>query len=298
MHNNVCTHCSANKSDKPYWDMRSNALWRSTEVGGAEAGKLMSGPLTGLTGFTGDIVWPDVLHCLYWGSARDAVSSILIMLCLCLYVFGRGTIEWALEQAGLEWDEYCKRIKYKSGIGHFNRKTLGYTKRKSAPQIKCKAMDVKVMVGWLSEKLCGMANAYEESPEFGLAQGCVFWLNMFINVLEVADLILTPRQCQVAIKAGENYAMFYSALRKWANGVRLKLFLQRPKFHKFLHRVVQRLKKCRINPRYFDCFGDENLIGIVCNVAKICHPLAVGKSCIARWQAWCAEKWRHAEGEQ
>jgi hypothetical protein len=232
MHRYTCIQCDANKDTHPYWDCRPEASWRSTVRSDSASALFCHGPLKSLIGFSVNIIWPDLLHVLFWGTGRDAVSSLIILFGVVLSICGGCNVAEKLEATGLEWCAWCARVGYKSNCPHFNVKTLKYPTRKSAPQITAKAMDVKCMVQWLWESMpeWTVRVPAEFLEPANAAKACVTWLYAFIVILEVAGLVLTPLQVEKAVEAGENFLLFYSALRQWANDHGMRLFLQRPKW--------------------------------------------------------------------
>ncbi len=254
---------------------------------------LCSGPILHLVGWHPDHVYPDVLHVLYWGCARDFCSSVIILAAVMGYAFGVGTISERLRKASLHWKAWCTRNSYKPATKSFNRKNMKWKKRADLPQVPGKAMDILKMTGWLAE-VCAEWAAFDPTHSMsGTAATGAAWLHAFVVTLERGGLFLTAREQQEAHYSGYAWMRAFSKLRTWACSLGLKLFAMRPKSHKFMCRVLDRLLVSPLNPRYFACFADEGLVHHICAIAKKCHPLQVGRACLSRLQAMIGKRWQN-----
>jgi hypothetical protein len=81
---------------------------------------------------------------------------------------------------------------------------------------------------------------------------------------------------------GNMLASMYSQLADLAFRMEFKLWKMNPKLHCFIHLCVHQAPYCG-NPRYFWCYGDEDLIGQLVDIAKGVHPATLAVSVLYKW---------------
>ena len=55
-----------------------------------------------------------------------------------------------------------------------------------------------------------------------------------------------------------------------------------PKLHQ-LHHIILDVIDDQNNPRFFHCFGDEDMVGIMLKLAKSCHASTVVRNCVDKY---------------
>ena len=83
-------------------------------------------------------------------------------------------------------------------------------------------------------------------------------------------------------KLGGRLAYLYQQLSARAYGQGLKLWKMSPKLHLFVH-------LCEIqcvmygNPRYYWTYADEDLVGMMVEIAETCHPATMAFTVLFKW---------------
>ena len=81
---------------------------------------------------------------------------------------------------------------------------------------------------------------------------------------------------------GQQFVGIYTALATEAKREGVKMWKLVPKFHLFLH-LCEWQAITHGNPRYFWTYPDEDLAGIMADVAKSCHPTTMATSALFKW---------------
>ena len=83
-------------------------------------------------------------------------------------------------------------------------------------------------------------------------------------------------------KVGQQLVGLYTALATQAQQGRVKMWKLNPKLHLFLH-LCEWQAVSHGNPRYYWCYPDEDLAGIMADVAGSCHPMTMPVNTIFKW---------------
>jgi hypothetical protein len=120
--------------------------------------------------WTSRIIWGDILHLLYIGSAKDFIASVIKLFLLCGFFEGSNW-ELKLESAYASFFKWCKQHGFRPSIWKIDvKQPLGY------PEINGKAFDVKLMIGWtasLALQYTGEHHVVLQTATFCLARPAV-----------------------------------------------------------------------------------------------------------------------------
>ena len=107
-------------------------------------------------------------------------------------------------------------------------------------------------------------------------------LNRFYELLDSeARFFNAPAKTEVA-KLGMDLLILYSQLSTEAKNERRKQWKWNPKHHLFQHLCEWCISECG-NPRFFWCYGDEDLVGKLIEVARSCHPRTMAEVAMFKW---------------
>ena len=77
-------------------------------------------------------------------------------------------------------------------------------------------------------------------------------------------------------------AMVYSALATKACEEKIKLWKMMPKLHIFVHLCEWQAVEVA-NPRSYWTYADEDLVGLLVEVAQSCHPRTLAPAALMKW---------------
>ena len=100
----------------------------------------------------------------------------------------------------------------------------------------------------------------------------------FIGI--VTNTVLQETQCEMRT-LGQKLAKIYSDLSRDAFSKGSKLWKMNPKLHLFEHLTQHQISFG--NPRFFWCYSDEDLIGLVTEISKTVHPRTLPVSTLFKW---------------
>ena len=95
-------------------------------------------------------------------------------------------------------------------------------------------------------------------------------------------LILSDAAKDELALLGKRLAGIYTALATSAKEAGVKMWKLMPKLHLFLH-LCEWQAQSHGNPRFFWTYADEDLAGIMADVAASCHTLTVETSALFKW---------------
>ena len=121
-------------------------------------------------------------------------------------------------------------------------------------------------------------SAGEDRKILGVCQ----MLREFYNALDSESQFLSPSAKLDVPKLGIRLVALYTSLATDAQRKGLKLWKLQPKLHLFLHLCeVQAITHG--NPRYYWTYADEDLMGIMADIASSCHPRTMAMSAMFKW---------------
>jgi hypothetical protein len=141
-------------------------------------------------------------------------------------------------------------------------------------QFACKAAQAPLLTAWLQSL---SASFSEHCPaackaEADLVSVCLWGLSTYFAVLKSGDRFLTQSEADLLGRAGLTLLLSYSELARLSGGAYLWHIV--PKFHMFQH-LYEDAQGDKYNPRFFTCFGDEDLTGKLLRIARTGHSTTV-----------------------
>jgi hypothetical protein len=65
----------------------------------------------------------------------------------------------------------------------------------------------------------------------------------------------------------------------------------RPKHHQLSH-LTSGIRRDLRNPKYFGCINDEDMLGQVCSVARVCHRRSIPVAVLTRYLLRIVRRWK------
>ena len=289
-----CFKCLADFGfDHPFTDFGREATWRKTLIGHREfldcvftTCAYMSGVFK-FPGFQYSYIDYDLMHC----------SDLGILLVL------EANILWEIfKDLGGTWDRpgnalaqlllmirlASKRLRMQPPINNLTMTMI----RKSGqpPKMALKAAEARHLLPvlcYIQEKIMPPKNPHDE-----LRAQCTKHMNNLYEELVAwcnapGDLCMHQTR---TTESGRRHVLLYAELAREALDATGECMFWRiyPKHHAFLHVIEDQLTKCG-NPRRHWCYGDEDAIGDVADMAEGLHPSTLHRSVVDKTVV-CARK--------
>ena len=262
-----------------YTDWGPAAAWRTTTLTNDAFWALGRSPtvLAQLPGWRLSQCRPDSMHVVNLGLAHLLIGNALWYFATrCLHtmlpVDGIAQLPAGASMSDRLWDlqlrfkAWLRVRKLQCSIRRFTVAALHREKSTHVCMFLCKAAQAPPLVGWLSELASDFA-AVSNDPHAGVVAGCLWGMATYFDVLKSGGRFLTNDECHRLDEAGHAFLYLYSELTRASHDA---LWRITPKFHQFQHLVLDALEdKC--NPRFFTCFGDEDMVGKMLTLSRTGH---------------------------
>jgi hypothetical protein len=298
----ICSRCWAHKTLPAllYTNFGVDAGWRLARVSNEEflralarkAGREQWSGLVAVPGFHLSLIWDDFLHAVYLHApGSNAAGSALVELAE-RGAFGplaRATDRDAvLGVAFHRFGHWCghKGATSTACESDFTEGALGWA---AFPELGGKGADIKLAICWLASEALVFAGRSPGRVE-KLIASCLQCLARLIDILDANGMFLDEKPRLHAMECGWGFLQAYAALASdaMASG-KLRWRLQ-PKLHTVAEMIL-RLESSRLNPRFTQCFMDEDFVGRVARLSRMCHPRAVGLRTLQRYLAQLTARW-------
>ena len=246
-----------------FGDHRECAGWTKTCV--STASYVRAGgqsPFLAMPGFSLDLSLPDCMHVLFHnGLVSQIVGSVLKERCR-EHAFAGDTLEAQLLDAHssfMSWlgSQEHTRNDDRHFVQPFSTLSMHMEPDYEYPTVSTsyKCMTVLHMLFWLASQHAVDGSFYLRCRSVML----VSFAN-FASVTRNGDFLLSTEEQRLAHRSGRvgllNFQ--YLALENLKQGI--SLYRSLPKSHQFDH-VIHRLKTSRFNSAYWECWGEETLLG-------------------------------------
>jgi hypothetical protein len=115
-----------------------------------------------------------------------------------------------------------------------------------------------------------------------LALGIAQCLVRFYSILMSESQFLTPGVRTELPELGNLLASMYSKIATLCFNADLRLWRLSPKLHLWLHLTEDQVVEFG-NPRFWWCYGDEDLVGQMIELAKGLHPSTMSAVLLTKW---------------
>ena len=229
-------------------------------------------------GFRLDCVMIDVLHTVDQGVASHIIANIMWVFAVVRGVIGGANQAERVANLHNHMQKLYKTMKERTKVqGKLSVERI----RTSGnwPKLKAKAAATRHLAKYalsLVQEFGG--KSVEDRRMLGVCQQLV----RFYAILDTESHFLSaPARIELP-KVGQQLVGLYTALAADAKERGQKLWKLMPKLHLFLH-LCEWQSLAHGNPRYCWTYADEDLAGMMAEVAGSCHPATLAPSGLFKW---------------
>jgi hypothetical protein len=292
-HNSCCHLCDATVDGAlVYTNFSSDAPWRGTlvshDVWMAAAEEHQHGlcPLCAVPGWHLQSIKIDTMHTLCLGLGRHVNGNLVLELCA-EGVYGRGPRSDKLKRCWLEFRHWCANNGVSCSQKCFTKERVRLVQT-DHPELRTKAWNSRLFSAFLAHKL-GTACPLEGN---GALRATLAWaVAEFYLVMEMEGRFMSGEGVQRLAFAGQAMLQVYHALAQEAAENGRAMYGLRPKMHMLSHLIAQ-VETDKVNPRFFHCFKDEDMIGRTVKVAAKCHRTTISLRMMERYMLRLCLRWR------
>ena len=283
----MCWLCRASSTNPALAWVRyaADAGWRKTRWDHESymkylraAGFLIPALLAVAIGFRLDCIMIDVLHTVDQGVASHIIANVMWVFAVVRKVFGGKTQEENVQRLYAHMQKWYKGLKSKTRMQ--GKLTVERLRTKGGwPKLKAKAAATRHLAAYaLHLAQTFGTGTVEDKQILGVCQ----MLSEFYNVMQSESQFLSAAAKLDVPKVGYRLVALYTALATDAKRKGLKLWKLQPKLHLFLH-LCEWQAITHGNPRYYWTYADEDLMGIMAEIASSCHPRTMAMSALFKW---------------
>ena len=284
----MCFLCFASSTIRAlsWTDNAATALWRATllthetYLASLVADSKPCPRLFQAKGLRLDCITIDVLHCLDLGVAAHVIGNVLFIIGVLRGAFGGSTYDERVRKLDSHLKKWYKQRKEKYLLQ--GKLTLERIRTKASwPKLKSKAAACRSLVPYALE----LIQTYGDKEGDGAILDVCQLLTRFYFILHQEQLFLSQGARDELADLGLEFARQYAVLAKRAFDSGFKLWKMSPKLHMFMHLciIVSTPHGIFINPRFYWCYADEDLVGQLIEVAETCHASTVAVSALFKW---------------
>jgi len=238
--------------------------------------------LRNATGFRLECVLVDVMHACDLGICAAIMGNVLWILAVRRRVFGGRTMADAVELMQIDLKAWYTQVKENSRLkGKLSVARLrgqdGY------PKLKAKAAATRHMLPYaisLMKRFAVTDGGSDEKTHDDRATLVMGYLQRFYDILYEEGQLMTQHAKSEIAEVGRRLAVIYVALARDSLRAETRLWKPTPKLHVFVHLCEW---QSLLNPRSFWCYADEDLVGLMVEVAESVHPRTVAASAMFKW---------------
>lgn len=169
-------------------------------------------------------------------------------------------------------------------VPRFTIKNIHRENSNDVIHFKCKASKSPILVSWLAEITMEVMNKCPDpmKKEAELASTCAWAMAQYFHTLRTAGRWFDDRELEQINDAGHTFLHIYSELARQATSPGEWHIV--PKFHQFHHLILDSMED-RNNPRFFHCFGDEDMVGQMLTLARAGHATTVVDNALDNYTA-------------
>ena len=152
-----------------------------------------------------------------------------------------------------------------------------------------KAANIKHALLFCSRELPLCSCSVASNSEVELAATCLWALDSWIQITDSSGMILSEAQAEECMRLGRIHLKSDVSLAKTAFDAHVLRWKVRPKLHYLDHWF--RAQVNLLNPRIFQCYGEEDLMGRVARLAAQVHRNVVGHRTLMRYCLLLSCRW-------
>ena len=221
----------------------------------------------------------DTLHTVDQGIASHIVGNVIWLVVVSRKKLG-GTSKESLIAAV---NQHLKQWYKSAGAGlHKLQGKLTIERvrtRGSWPKLKAKAAATRHLAAYA---LHLMSTFGRDTAEDRRALAVCQLLVKFYELLDSEGVYLSKASKAEISKLGTRICILYSGLAADAAAAGVKMWKMNPKLHLFAHLCEWQASEVG-TPRCFWTYADEDLVGLLVEVAESCHPQTMAVSALFKW---------------
>ena len=283
----MCFMCRASARDGPLAWVRfgPGAGWRKTRWTHEtymrflrQAGLAIPVLLTICVGFRLDCVMIDVLHTVDQGVASHIVANVLWAFAVCRKVFGGNTQKEQVANLFAHMNRWYAKVKEKTKLQ--GKLTVERLRTKGDwPKLRAKAAATRHLARYALQLCHEFGRAAEEDRK--MVAVCQL-LVRFYEIMDSESQFLGAAAKRELPTLGMQLVGIYTDLATAAIKKKLKQWKLSPKLHLFQH-LCEWQCLSHGNPRFYWTYSDEDLAGLMSEVAASVHPATMSTSAIFKW---------------
>ena len=229
-------------------------------------------------GFRLECICIDHLHCVDLGVASIFSGNILWYYSTLRQAFGGANQAEQVANLANHLKSWYQRTRCTSRIqGQLTPARI--RAQGDWPSLRAKAAHVRHLMPYILF-VCQQFN--DDSPHENLMLACAQLLCQYYDIIAMDTRFLTAAVQHTLSDCGRKFCKLYSLLARWAFNLDEMLFKVTPKFHLFRH-LTSSQSRLWGNPRYWWCYSDEDLVGLLIDIAESCHVNTLAISTLYKW---------------
>lgn len=288
----MCWMCRASATIEHlfFTNTASDAGWRRTLFSHESylemlrlAGEVVPVLLAEVVGLRLDNFMVDTLHAVDLGIAAHILGNVLWILCIMRRCLGGRNQAECVERLGVDIKSWSRRTGL-SGV----RGTLTIDRvrtRGGWPKLKGKGATARHMVRYAADLIQRFRITDESHPDFEhdeLMHGIVQCLMRFYEILFTQEMFLTDEAKIELPRLGQLLASMYTRIARLCFDRQWRLWKVSPKLHLWEH-LTEGQSLVWGNPKFWWCYADEDLVGLMGDLASGVHPTTIAVSLLFKW---------------
>ena len=303
----MCPFCLAasNRRDRAWSDFSDDAWWRDhirthqsyidNLIRCGRPLPILFDPVLGVIGLRLSCVMVDVLHTLDQGISSHIVANCIWYFAIIVGVFGGTNQKERIQRCYEDLKSWYRKPENRKLYKVVGKLTVERVKASGDwPKLKAKAAATRHLAAY-ALSLATRFGRCESLDDFTrlhdqLVIGVAQLLVEFYEIISVESMYLSAAAKARLPQLGNDLAKLYArlstiAFEKLQIDPTWRLWKLSPKLHLFLHLCCEQTIEWG-NPRFWWCYGDEDMIGLMIGIAESVHPTTLAASVLAKW-LWC-----------
>ena len=283
----MCWKCRASSTlpDLLYTDCSPTAGWRATHLTNTDYRRQLRREHLAVPALLGRVIgmrleciMVDVLHTVDQGVASHVIANIFWIVVIIRGAFGGANIPdkiARLNNAVKKWysdNRITSKLQGKLTEGRL-RPDGKY------PKLKAKAACTRHLAAFALHLI---TLYHDGSTDDDLAKAVCTLLVRFYEILDSQSQFLDPFVRDEIPVLGQKMAQMYATLARRAFDRNVRLWKMHPKLHMWEHLTEEQAIEFG-NPRYWWTYADEDLVGLMTEVAVSVHPKTLACNVLYKW---------------
>lgn len=232
-------------------------------------------------GFRLECVMIDVLHTVDLGTASHIIGNIM-WECVVRKTLGGSTQQENIKLLNGDLNAFYKKSNTPhSRINRIQGKlTMDRLRTEGGwPKLKAKAAATRHAAAYALDLWIRISSGNDSDL---MVLAVIERLVEFYSLIDFESMYMrASARCRLPV-LGKELCTLYNVLACQAFAAHTKMWKTHPKLHLFLHLCEWQSIEWG-NPKYWMCYADEDLVGILIDVAESCHPMTLNVTALLKW---------------